>query len=896
MIPLRRPSWLPSREKTADWFVLHKMWELPSLRDILLSLGLATVVAAPPVLILVLLHAGPIGALPAASESTPFLGSLLGAQAAIAALTLAVMLFVMQGVSTRRDVDDRVYAEYVRRSWVWPVFVGSIAAVAVTSGVLIAERLVGDVGTITQGVPGIRNLAVLTVVALAVSLAAPVVLFARAIKLAEPERWQSLRSDVNKREVSEAVNAFLGRVRRAEIAYATGELDFSTLVPDAGERSADQAMRALLDDARRAMDERRHGELTRSLDSIKILVSYAMDEIENAGVQWGMPGSDAQWPPLVELGRNLYSYREEVIRGGNREYLHELLDLDYWLVSTGLRRPCGELFTFGLYGYGADYEISTRVGSRDFHGLVRDRFLLSLNGLTFGREPEELLPFMLEVIRHQGNVLSRALHANLTDDYRWLQREFSSILSNIFLRWQMDPDLSSDQLQVASGLAQENRVSLMGLAGRAAILTDLGELSDATPYLDVARELYGRPKHLADDVAAAVSFERRVSRRQWEDWEVPEHIGGWSGTLHSEQYPLTCFAILLMALADDATLDLNLDGNARRILEWFSANSERLEPFVVDTPSASAQQRRERATEVLQKAVERDDVEADLEIIRREISSARVDEYRSDVSSGMLKAASVERLFVQSEAFLRLDADAKDAPPECSHRILLPKFCFVDGREGDQTYYAPISGEDDGRRLARDAVHLLCEAADGATRIRAPLDTPRALLGAIDAALVDLDPCGNVIVVLAGDSQDPLSDLRTEGIEEYEPAWRLAGLDPTVDSGRYRGHPILRGPINGKRRMYVADLGTWGRFIRAPFDEGQDLHVDVHCISPERAEELLAAHPDWLSDQPDYGAKMRKLQTNVDVIVGVRHGFRVDDPTRARRVDLTEPPAEIALS
>ena len=351
-----------------------------------------------------------------------------------------------------------------------------------------------------------------------------------------------------------------------------------------------------------------------------------------------------------------------------------------------------------------------------------------------------------------------------------------------------------------------------------------------------------------------------------------------------------------MGLVDDATLDLNLDGNARRILEWFSANSERLERFVVDTSSASAQQRRERATEVLQKAVERDEVEADLEIIRREISSTRVDEYKSDVSSGMLKAASVERLFGQSEAFLLLDAGAKDAPAERGHRILLPKFCFVDGREGDQTYYAPISGEDGGRGLARDAVHLLCEAAEGATRTSAPLGTPRALLGAIDAALEDLDPRGNVIVVLAGDSRDLLSDLRAEEIEGYEPPWRLTRLDPSVDMGRYRGYPILRGPTNGERRVYVVDLGTWGKFIRAPFEEGQDLHVDIQCISPERAEELLEAHPDWFSDQPDHQFKIRELQTHVDVIVGVRHGFHVDDPTRARRIDPTEPPAEVALN
>ena len=65
-----------------------------------------------------------------------------------------------------------------------------------------------------------------------------------------------------------------GRFQRAVVARVNNEPDFSVLFPDSGERSADQAIRALLDDARRAMDERRHGELVRSLDSIKALVSF----------------------------------------------------------------------------------------------------------------------------------------------------------------------------------------------------------------------------------------------------------------------------------------------------------------------------------------------------------------------------------------------------------------------------------------------------------------------------------------------------------------------------------------------------------------------------------------------------------------------------------------------
>ena len=851
---------------------------LPSLRDVLGAILLAVAATASPVVLVGLLRADPIGALPKASESTPFLGSLLGAQAAIAALTLAVMLFVMQGVSTRRDVDDRVYAEYIRRSWVWPVFVGSVAAVAVTGGVLIAERLVGDTGTIAQGVPGIPNLALLAAAALAVSLAAPVVLFARAIKLAEPEHWQSLRLDVNKREVREAVNAFLGRLRRAQVARATGEPDLSILVPDAGEASADQAIRSLLDDARQAMDERRHRELTRSLDSIKTLVSFAMDEIESAGAQWSVPGSGAEWPPLTELSRNLYSYREEVIRACGREYLRELLNLDYWFVSTGLKRFCGELFTFGLDGYRCNYEISTRIGSRDFHWMLRDDFLMNLNGLTLAHHPETLLPFMREVIRHQGNVLSHALHANLVDDYRRLQREFSSILSSILERWHRGRDLSGVQLEMASHLAQENRVALMGLAGRAAILAGSDELSDATPYLDVARKLYGRPMSLADDVAAAVRFERRISRRQWEDWEVPEHIGGWSGTLHPDRYPLTCFAILLMGLADGATLDLNLGGNARRIFEWFSANSESLERFVDDTPSSSAGQRRKFAAEALQNAVLRDEIEADLEIIRSELSPDTVDAFKAGVRAGILASGSVERLFDQARAVVRLDAAAEDAPAERGRRRLAPKEMFTDPTEQGQSYF----GTDLGRILSRDAVFLLCKEAETAMRTQAPLDTVDALFCAMDAAVQDLDPRDDVAAVLAGDWEDVMLDLHAEQVEGYEPSRWLDDSDSLVDVGRHHGCPIFRGPTSGERRVYVVDVGRWGRFVRASFEGGQDLRVDVQSISQERAEELLEANPDWFSERPDHESKLRKMQTHFEVTVGVRHGFLVDDHERAR--------------
>ena len=868
-----------------------RLRNLPSLWDVLRAVLLAVAVSAPPVLLMWLLIAAPMGALPRASESTAFLGGLLGAQAAIAALTLAVTLFVMQGVSARRDVDDRVYAEYFRRSRVRSIFWSSMGAVAVSGAVLTAETLIGDSGTIASGVPGIPNLALVAVVALGVNLVSAVALFEKAIRLTQPGLWRDLRLDVNKRDVREAVRAFFGRAQRAAAAQAANEADFSVMFPDPGEGSADQAVRALLDDARRAMDERRQGEFERSLEAIKELIGHAMDEIEGAGMGWGPPGSSADWPPLWELGRNLYVFREEVIRAGNREYVYELLKLDYWLVSTGLRRPCGDLFTAGLNGYRWNYQIATRVGNNEIQALVRDQFLMNLNGLTFGRVPEELFPFMREVVRHQGKVLSDALHSGNAGDFEWLQREFGSILSGILERWDRGAFLPTAESGWSGLLTQEYRISLMGLVGRALTLANSGGLSDVTPFLDVVRATYAGSADLAADMSVALEIQGLDGFSLWHDWEIPDHLSSWSGSTSPERYPLTCFAVLLMEMAEDASLAVDLRGHAVQVLNWFAVHGQALEPFVRDTPTASAGQRREFATEALQRAVVHDEIEVEHDIISRSISADRVSGVKSGVQAGMLQADSVQQLFDQAGAFVCLEVDAVGLLPERGLRQLFPKAPFVDAAEHDKTYYAPIDTDFWGRRLAHGTVYMLCEELEGAPLLTAPLGDIGEVLRAIDSAVADLKPNGDVAIVVAGTTEEVFFDVAMVGAAGYEPGWRLSGGDPLVDLGRYRGYPILRGPRDGGRRMYVVDLRTWGTYERAVFAEGEEFRADVEAISPERARELLDANPDFFADEPDDVSRMRKMQARVVVRLGVQDGFRVSDPSRARRISPDQPSA-----
>ena len=111
-------------------------------------------------------------------------------------------------------------------------------------------------------------------------------------------------------------------------------------------------------------------------------------------------------------------------------------------------------------------------------------------------------------------------------------------------------------------------------------------------------------------------------------------------------------------------------------------------------------------------------------------------------------------------------------------------------------------------------------------------------------------------------------------------------------AGRYRGQLILKGPSDGVRRLYVFEPSTWGCYIRAQFEDGQNVLVEVKPISQERAQELLELNPAHFSDQPDDESKIRKLQTRVEVGVAVRHGFRTTDPSRARKITHGEPLTE----
>ena len=179
--------------------------------------GLPWIFVGTGPILLVLVATPPIEWLPPAGDASLLLGVLLTAQAAIAALTLAVTLFVLQA-GARRDADDRVYQEYIAQSWVTAIFGGSVGAVGVTGLALVAEDFGARGVPWLDARPGLSNLALAGVAAFVSNLILSVLLYQRALLLTRPDRWQELRLTVFRRDVSDAARAFAPRLRRVSSA------------------------------------------------------------------------------------------------------------------------------------------------------------------------------------------------------------------------------------------------------------------------------------------------------------------------------------------------------------------------------------------------------------------------------------------------------------------------------------------------------------------------------------------------------------------------------------------------------------------------------------------------------------------------------------------------------
>ena len=817
----------------------------------------------------------PFSWLPAPKEARDLLGTLLAGQAAIAALTLAVTIFVMQGASARSDTDDRVYQEYIRLSRVRRVFVGSLFAVFITGAIFLAESVGGAIEGVASDTPRLRNLVLLAPFAFIANLLLPAYLFENAIALSRPQHWWTIKLDVNKRDVRKAVGMFIRRHRRAAAGGSPGE----------AEGSADEAIRALLDEARVAMAERRQREFTASLGTIKELLGYAMEEISREGIRWEAPGTQPNWPPLKELDSNLYSFRKEILRQADRDYVVQLVNLDYWLLDNSIRRDCGEMFTVALNGFQWNYEITTGMDDSLLRLTYPDQLWGLARAMFFDASPNKAYPYIVQLVRHQVRLLHDALHADRPTDYERLHREFEAMLRHISRDWETAQPSVRETEGLYELLRQEYRIALLGLGGHAVYLAESGSLADPSRYIDAVRAQYAWPQQLADDIQQVLAHRDSWNETQWSFWEMEDAKSGEVQSINPDKFPLKSFGVRMVELSTEPMLTLNMHGRAKQVLDRFEANPAQLEPYVRTTPPLVFAEQLELATEALRAAVHADEVAEDLNIISWELSKDRASAFESEIYEAAFSESAVSKLFERAGAIINPPGDVEGGPDVRHVYGFVPKGFFSKVPEHFGTHYAPVRGTDWGRSISNDLVLQFTESLAGALRVTATLDTLEGLLLAIEQAARDLNPAGEILILLQGNWRDILVELIVKEPEGFTTPRQISASEYVGEWGRYQGNPIVLDLSQDERHLYVVDLAAWGSLVRAEVEPQKYIVVSVKPVSFERARELLDNNPSHFAAEPDEPSKLRKLQTRVEIDVRVRVGFSVADPSRARRID-----------
>ena len=349
----------------------------------------------------------------------------------------------------------------------------------------------------------------------------------------------------------------------------------------------------------------------------------------------------------------------------------------------------------------------------------------------------------------------------------------------------------------------------------------------------------------------------------WAQWEMESAQPGQVYTINSGQYPFAFITIRLMELTLETTATLDLHGWATRPRDWFINNSNELKNLVYQEQSPdlstgpTTEDRQQFAIESLNFAVRRDEVAEEYDIAHRGLSTDRVLAFAQGVRSAAFRINPIEEVFKAAGAFVNLGRQSDDKPQEKGFNSLQPKAFLSDDLGRGRVFYTPLEGDRWGRDLAYNITLMLCAMLDGAQQKAAPLNSADAALQAINDAQVDLGHPKQLLLILAGDWFDIEMELNRERPDGYQPQWQLQEPQLSWRVGRYHGHPFVRGPRDGHRRMYILDPATWGTFVRSQFEDGQEIKVEITEVTEKRAKKLLKLNPDYFPEQPDDESKLR---------------------------------------
>lgn len=254
---------------------------------------------------------GPVGGAGAGN-----LGAILGAQAAMTAIFLAAMIFIVEAVHRREDLDDPLYELFLRKSWARWVFCAAVWLFVGTAGVYLVGPVTqwsGSVGGNRGDILGLASLVIAALIVLAFLL--------RALHVLRPTTYPEGKREVIVAQARAAVRArgqgsksqrLLARIGRTML----GEF---TKIEDQANRAVDR----VADDAHRAIANAHLTDVLEAIATLESVAATVASEMEVVAEKAPDALSDqvSDWPTYGSMNAGVHRLMRAAYSQGNPDII-----------------------------------------------------------------------------------------------------------------------------------------------------------------------------------------------------------------------------------------------------------------------------------------------------------------------------------------------------------------------------------------------------------------------------------------------------------------------------------------------------------------------------------------------------------------------------------------------
>ncbi len=470
------------------------------------------------------------------------IGVVLQAQAAMMAITLAVMAFIVGGIHRRRDTDDPLYEWFLDKARIRPVFaLTALSTLGTAAAYFLVELGIGEPEP---------NLLLFTGASFAVSILTTVGFALWALRTLQPSRYRDHKRAVTIRQVRSASTGY------AEEVIQSDSPDLRQLVwlPSEG-RAADRAIERIIDDAERSIRDGRFVDFRDSMD--------LLSECADVAIEAGTPDLQqlppfvtmdhfSDWPIRRPLHHGFYRLRATALREGREDYANLVHEQCVKWLRIGTFQEHILLADLAVEMLAVEYRITQR-----YSGSVNLRLEWSTQRLI-----RVTFEHLITVAVNEDLEISNADRCDISLDLIGRLHDWAG---DLLARNELDSlgvwlDRAGDYVAVLSwegteanrlGTIERNnrpsilshmRLSVAAIAGRAlqggndaALDLWLGEMDHGTP-----------PVFPSDQVASDMSLLRwtpplAVLDETWKRWLEHDTSRRHRPLSKSNRYPLLCY-------------------------------------------------------------------------------------------------------------------------------------------------------------------------------------------------------------------------------------------------------------------------------------------------------------------------------------------------------------------